>query len=54
MPALAESSLGLKLYDFFFEREVIEEVKPEASKIGVHTDTSSNQPVNKKTKDGGV
>lgn len=46
VPASAESSLGLKLFDFFFEREVSEEAQQNATKLGVKID--SNQPQSKK------
>lgn len=46
--ASAESSLGLKIYDFFYEREVEEEVRPDIGKTGIRTDASKDQPSPKK------
>lgn len=50
VPPSAESSLGLMIYDFFFEREVLEEPNKDKNKIGVQTDSATEQPVNKKLK----
>ncbi|CAO2200186.1 unnamed protein product [Urochloa humidicola] len=44
VPASVEGTLGLKLYDFFFERGVMEEAKEEGNKIGVQNDEPSGQP----------
>lgn len=48
VPASAESSLGMMIYDFFFEREVIEENDKEKTKIGLQADTAADQPALKK------
>lgn len=48
VPASAESSFGMMIYDFYFEREVIAQVHNEALKIGVSTKAPTGQPVLKK------
>lgn len=54
VPASAESSLEMMIYDFFFEREVVDETSKDRAKIGVQTDTTGEQPAFKKmrTEDG--
>lgn len=48
VPESAESSLGMFLYDFFFEREIPDEIPHEANKAGVRIDSQPNQPTPKK------
>ncbi|CAN6359249.1 unnamed protein product, partial [Urochloa humidicola] len=44
VPASVERTLGLKIYDFFFEREVLDEMPEDGAKIGVQADAPSGQP----------
>ncbi|CAN6332099.1 unnamed protein product [Urochloa humidicola] len=44
VPTSVEGTLGLKIYDFFFEREVLDEMPEDGAKIGVQADAPSGQP----------
>jgi hypothetical protein len=50
--AKAEGTLGLKIYDFHFEREVLEEHPKEIGKVGVRVEGPAGQPSTKKARTG--
>lgn len=52
VPSSAEGTLGMMIYDFFFEREVTDEIDKEAIKIGVKDDALPNQHISIKLKMG--
>ncbi|CAO2141448.1 unnamed protein product [Urochloa humidicola] len=53
VPASVEGTLGLKIFDFFFEREVLYEEQPDEAKIGVQADEPSGQPNPKRVRTSG-
>jgi hypothetical protein len=50
VPAIAEGTLGLKIYDFQFEREVMEEPEVDRLKAGVKSTGHATQPSPKKAR----
>lgn len=48
VPTFAESTLGMMIYDFFYERESPEEAQTDALKIMVSAKTTTEQPLYKK------
>jgi hypothetical protein len=50
VPEFAEGSLGMYLYDFFYELEELDNTKREAHKISVETQGATGQPSSKKKK----
>lgn len=54
VPPVAESSLGMMIYDFFYEREVPDAHQNKGVKIGVQTDAPAGQPSPKKLKTGAI
>lgn len=52
VPASAESTLGMLIYDFFYEREVPEEEQNEGIKVGVRAGAPTGQPYTKRMKIG--
>lgn len=54
VPVSAESTLGMNIYDFFFEREIHDESQPEERKVGVQIEDPSEQPYHKKMRTEGA
>lgn len=54
VPPVAESSLGMMIYDFFYEREIPDAPQNKGIRIGVQSDAPAGQPCSKKLKTGGT